>query len=489
MSFVGDTAEDGEDVVVTAAGLSADATVLLERRLARRRQGEARGSVPRLGAGVPAPMSYGQWRLWFLEQLRPGTNVWNTPIATRLRGPLDVDALRRALELLMDRHRTLRTVYPATDGRPAPVLLDGAPVTLTVEDVAEAQLLRVVTDEVRRGFDLEHDLMLRARLWRLDPGEHVLVLVAHHIACDGWSKRLLVEELGIAYGAFAGGSRPALPELPIEYGDFAAWQRDWLAGETLERLSAWWRECLAGHAPALALPTELERPRLKQYRGAVERLTVPGRLADAVIALGRRERATPFMALMAGFMAFLHARTGQQDLLVGAPSAMRTQPELERIVGLFANTLVYRTDLAGRPSFRELIRRVRETALGVYQHQDLPFEQIVEAVRPKRDPSRNPLVQVNMRVEGREPELRLEGLRSEPIEIDPGLARFDLAIELGAGDDGYEGYLEYDTALFTQARAQAFAREFIAILAGATASPDTRLVELEPVRAVMLERS
>jgi non-ribosomal peptide synthetase component F len=191
---------------------------------------------------------------------------------------------------------------------------------------------------------------------------------------------------------------------------------------------------------------------------------------------------------MAGFMAVLHAQSGQDDLLVGSPAAMRNRPELERVIGLFANTLVYRTDLAGAPSYRELIGRVRETALGVYQHQDLPFEKIVEAVRPRRDPSRNPLVQVNLRVEGPEPRLALSGLRCEPIAVDPGIARFDLAIELGATDDGFAGYLEYDTSLFEPATAAGLARSFVAVLEAAVRSPDRPLVQLDPMREIMAAR-
>ena len=437
-----------------------------------------------LSAGGTTSLSYAQWRLWFLEQLRPGTNAWNTPVATRLDGPLEVDALRRSLALLAARHRMLRTVYRARDGRPVQALTDAAEVPLPVVDVARADLSRAIDEEVRRPFDLESDLMLRALLLRVAAEEHVLVLVAHHIACDGWSKGLLVSELGDAYAALSTGSEPRLPELGIEYADFAVWQREWLVDENVDRLRAYWGERLAGCPAALELPTDMPRPRMKGFHGAVVRLAVNRALADAVVATGRRERATPFMALMAGFNAFLNALSDQDDVLVGSPSAMRNQPEIERVVGLFANTLVYRTDLSGRPSFRELIRRVRETALGVYQHQDLPFEQIVEVVAPKRDPSRNPLAQVNMRVEGREPALCLRGLRCEPLVIDPGLARFDLAIELSATDDGYDGYLEYDTALFATPTAERFAREFIAILSAAAAAPDTPLEELEPVRAI-----
>jgi hypothetical protein len=314
--------------------------------------------------------------------------------------------------------------------------------------------------------------------------DHVLVLVAHHIACDGWSKGLLIGELGTAYDAIVAGRSPELPELPLEYADFAAWQHQRLSGRRLEELTAYWRERLAGHAPALELPADHPRSQTQAFVGAVEWLSVPGALAEQARAVGREERATPFMTLLSAFYALLYALSGQRDLLVGSPSAMRTHPELEHVVGLFANTLVYRTEIEGEPSFRALIRAVRETALGVYAHQELPFEKIVEALRPPRDASRNPLVQINMRVEGREPELTLHGLDVEAIPIDPQIARFDLAIELGETDDGYAGYLEYDRALFSPATAARHAAGYVDVLADAVAHPDVPILALASLRRV-----
>jgi hypothetical protein len=473
------------------ADLSPEARASLRRRLANRRVGAGR-VIPARRPDEPVPMSFAQWRLWFLEQLRPGTNAWNTPIALTLYGSLDVEVLRRSLQLLVQRHATLRTVFPVLSGVPAPVLLDSEfefelPV-ISAEDVQGEDLQRTVQEfvreEVARPFDLESDLMLRARLLRVASDQHVIVLVAHHIACDGWSKGLLLDELGTAYEALCAGEVPALSNLPIEYADFAIWQRRSLHGETLEGLAAYWKGALSGARPALELTTDYPRPATQGFRGAVEWLTVPASVAESVLALGRQERATPFMTLMTAFMTLLCAHSGQDDVLVGSPSAMRTHPELERMIGLFANTLVYRTSLAGRPSFRDLVGRVRETAVGAYEHQDMPFEKVVEAVRPPRDASRNPLVQVNMRVEGREPELRLGRLRSEPISIDPGIARFDLAIELGVTNDGFAGYLEYDTALFQRTTAAAFADGFVSILEACATAPDRPLEALEPVQAI-----
>jgi len=474
--------------------LSPQARELLARRLASRRRGDGL-AIPRRDPDEPVPMSFAQWRLWFLEQLRPGTNAWNTPIAAHLYGPLDAAALRRSLQLLVCRHATLRTVFSARNGQPVPVVLENPPVELPVIDLArhdhasrDATVRRLIDDEVSRPFDLGTDLMLRVCLLRMNPDEHVLVLVAHHIACDGWSKGLLLEELGTAYDALCVREEPRLAELPIEYADFAIWQRATVSGDNLRRLASYWTSRLGGAAPVLELGSDRPRPQKQGFRGAVEWLSVPAPLAQSVIEIGRRRRATPFMTLLAAFKVLLYAHSDQDDLLVASPAAMRTHPELERIVGLFANTLVYRTSLAGRPSFRELVGRVRETALGVYEHQDLPFEKVVQAVRPPRDPGRNPLVQVNMRVEGPEPELRLRGVRSEPIALDPGIARFDLAIELARSGEGFAGYLEYDAALFDRDTAVAFAGDFGLVLEAAAAFPDEPIADLEPVRRIRARR-
>jgi len=456
----------------------------LAKRLAERRAA-SEGSIPRRAPGAPVPMSFAQWRLWFLEQLRPGTNAWNTPVAAEIDGKLDVGALQRSLQFLVMRHPTLRTVFAAPGGRPSPAVLPGTEVTssLPVHDAQRddpATVRALIDHEVSTPFDLERDLMLRARLIRLAPEKHVLALVAHHIACDGWSKAILLDDLAAAYEAFAAGAEPQLPELPIEYADFATWQRERLSGPRLEKLTEYWRSRLDGAPPAHGLRTDHPRPRTQSFAGAVHWVSVPGELAQPLLALGRGERATPFMTMLAAFIALLYGHSGEEDILVGSPAAMRTHPELERIVGCFANTLVYRASLAGAPSFRELLLRVRETALGVYANQELPFEKVVEALAPPRDPSRNPLVQVNMRLEGDEPQLRLAGTRCEPIALDPGIARFDLAIELSPNGDGFAGYLEYDTALFEARTAEALASDYLASIESVISSPERPIAELFP---------
>jgi hypothetical protein len=346
--------------------LSAQERAALARRLADRRAEQDWSIRPRQ-EGAEVPISFAQWRLWFLEQLMPGTNAWNAAVAARIDGPLNAPALKRSLEHLVQRHPTLRTVFAAPGGKPRPVPLEGTQAELTLPAVdAEQDAIRgLVEAEIARPFDLERDLMLRARLIRLGAEDHVLVLVAHHIAVDGWSKGLLLEDLAAAYEALAGGDEPHLPELGIEYADFAIWQRSRLSGARLQELIEYWRSRVAGAPAALELPTDHQRPRTQSFRGAVRWVEMPGSLVKPLLARGRAERATPFMTMLAAFKAMLHAQTGQDDILVGSPAAMRTHPELERIVGCFANTLIYRTSLAGAPSFRQVLARVRETALGV----------------------------------------------------------------------------------------------------------------------------
>jgi GNAT superfamily N-acetyltransferase len=445
-------------------------------------------TIPRRAPGADVPLSSAQWRLWFLEQMRPGTNAWNTPVAVRIAGALDLELLRRALQLLIDRHDALRTAFASTGGIPHPAPPANLRIDVPVErpdgEPPEAAIERFVAREIARPFDLTRDLLLRTSVLSLGPEDHVLVLVAHHIACDGWSKGLLLQELSLAYGALAAGTDPDLPELALEYADYALWQQQQLSAARAEKLADYWRTRLAGAPPLLHLPADHPRPVIQTFQGAVEWVQLPDALIEPLLAVGRAERATPFMTLMAAFVVLLHAHSGQDDILVGSPAAMRTYPELEHLVGLLANTLVYRTDVSGAPSFRDLLGRVRETALGVYEHQDLPFDRIVHAARPERRAGQNPLVQANLRVEGREPELALGGAEVTPLRVDPGIARFDIGLELAPADGGYEGYLEYDTALFSPETASRLVADFTAIVGACAEAPDAPLETLAPLRAI-----
>jgi acyl carrier protein len=443
--------------------------------------------VPRAGG---LPLSFAQQRLWFLYLLDPASPVYNIPTAVRLRGPLNVPALERSFTALVRRHEALRTTLLAGEGRPVQVVGPARPVAVPVTDLRglpgparQARALRLVADEARRPFDISRDLLLRPALLRLDADDHVLVQTVHHIASDGWSNDILFRELAALYEAFCTGEDPALPPLPIQYADYAVWQRQWLEGRGLHRQLAYWKQQLAGAPPHLDLPTDHPRPPALSFRGAALRVALPRSLADAARVLGRTEECTPFMTLLAAFQALLYGYSGQEDLCVGSPIAGRGRTETEGLIGFFANTLVLRTRLGGTLTFRQVLRRVRETALGAFAHQDVPFEKLVEALRPPRDPSRNPLFQVNFRVQSAAPpHLELLGLAAEPLDVDPGTARFDLALDLWPAGDGLRGYFEYNTDLFEQSTVVRMAHDWERLLGVLLGRPDTPLDDLEAMR-------
>ncbi|RMF36691.1 MAG: non-ribosomal peptide synthetase, partial [Chloroflexi bacterium] len=357
--------------------------------------------LPRKREGNALPLSFAQQRLWFLDQLAPNTPLYNIPDAIRLRGPLDVAVLERSLNEIVRRHESLRTTFRATDGKPVQVIAPTLKLPLPLVDLSglpkaarEAEVQRLATEEAQRPFDLSRGPLLRVTLLRLGDEEHVALLTMHHIISDGWSMRVLVQELAALYDAFSHGRPSPLPDLPIQYADFALWQREWLQGEVLEEQLAYWKQQLSGSPPVLELPTDRPRPPVQSFRGAHRPFMLPRPLSQAIKALCRREGVTPFMLLLAAFQTLLHRYTGQDDISVGTPIANRNRAEIEGLIGYFANTLVLRTDLSGDPPFRELLKRVREVALGAYAHQDLPFEMLVDALQPERDLSHTPLFQV-----------------------------------------------------------------------------------------------
>ena len=486
---------EAESIAKRVAALPEDRREQLAELLRERREGgggNARGlpeSIPRRVPGDPSPLSFPQQRLWFLDQLHPGRHTYNAALPMRLGGDLDIAALERAMQKIVDRHEALRTTFRAEDGLPELNLLDDASVPFLRGDVSElaedkreraAKLL--LERAVRRPFDLSTDVMMRGVLIRIGERDHLFAIVAHHIACDGWSKSVLFGELGELYAGLVDGRPAELAPLPIQYADFALWQRRSLEGSALDDQVSYWRQALAGAAPALELPTDRPRPSTPQAAGAAHRLRISAEVAESIRAVGREERATLFMAAMGAFDALLAAWSGQEDIVVGSPIANRSRVETENLIGFFANTLVLRVDLSGGPSYREVVRRVKESALGAYANQDLPFEKIVEVVRPPRDPSRNPIFQVNFRLSSDAPVLGLTGIEAQPAPIDPGISRFDLALDLMAGEDGLSGYLEYDTALFEAATASRIAAEFAELLAAVGREPDRPLFEHECVR-------
>ncbi|MCA1845786.1 MAG: condensation domain-containing protein, partial [Actinobacteria bacterium] len=355
------------------------------------------------------PLSLAQEPLWFLDQLVPGSPSYNLPAAYRLNGPLDAEALQRALTEIVLRHEALRTSFPAPGGQPRQRVAALAPVGLPLEDLshfgpsADPEARRRAGLEASRPFDLAAGPLLRARLLGVGKDEHVLLLTTHHIVADGWSASVLRRELSVLYGAFCCGQPSPLRPLPIQYADFSVWQRGWLQGDVLDADLDWWHTELAGAPPTLELPTDRPRPRLPSYRGAMETFRIPAGLAAGVRALGRSRRASVYMTLLAAFKVLLARTTNTEDIVVGASAAGRVEAVLEDLVGFFVNTLALRTDLCGDPSFIEVLDRVRRTVLDGFDHQEAPFDKVVARVAPRRDLSHNPLVQVAFEFEDHVP--------------------------------------------------------------------------------------
>ena len=449
--------------------------------------------VPR---GDEIPLSFAQQRLWFLDQLEPNSPFYNIPESVRLTGPLDADVLRRTLNELIRRHESLRTRFGSRDGRPHQAITPSLTADLPVEDLTalseaerEAAVQRLATEEAQRPFDLTVAPLMRARLLRLGPRDHVFLLTTHHIVSDNWSSNVLVREMAVLYDAFRHGRPSPLPPLPIQYADFAHWQRTWLEGvpageETspLQRQLAYWKQQLAGATPLLELPTDRPRPAVQTFRGAYLTFDLGRELSAGLLNLSQQEGVTPFMALLAAFQTLLARYSGQDDISVGSPIANRTRAEMEGIIGFFVNTLVLHTRLDGDPTFRELLTRTRETALGAYAHQDVPFEMLVEALQPQRNLSHSPLFQVMFALQNMPP-LRLQagaddGLSISPVSAHSGTSKFDLTLFMIESGERLSGALEYNTDLFDDATIERLAEHFRTLLGGIVADPDQRLSAL-----------
>ncbi|HEX2190565.1 MAG TPA: amino acid adenylation domain-containing protein, partial [Longimicrobiaceae bacterium] len=438
----------------------------------------------------PLPLSFAQRRLWFLEQLEPGAGRYNVLHPLRLRGPLDPPALRRALSEVVRRHEALRTRFLEEDGEPVQVVDAAAPVPLPVVDLGAlpdaargAEAVRLAARELPRPFDLARGPLFRVGLLRLDAAEWVLLLGMHHAVYDGWSAGVLTEEMSALYPAYAAGREPSLPEPPIQYADYAAWQRDRLAGEALDRQTAWWKERLADAPPFLELPTDRPRPAVAGARGATLRFGAPAETERALQALARAEGATHFMTLLAAWTLLLARYAGTEDVVVGTPIAGRTRQETEGVIGFFANTLAIRTDLSGGPTFRGLLGRVRETALGAYARQDVPFERLVEELGVERSLAHTPLFQVLFglldRDRGGRGPVRFGEVAVERLDPGEDVARVDLDLKLAEREDGLSGVLTYRAELWDHATMERMASHFRRLLQAAADAPDAPVAELE----------
>ncbi|WP_038094811.1 condensation domain-containing protein, partial [Tumebacillus flagellatus] len=441
---------------------------LLAARISQEGQGLRKPLLPVSREEQGMPMSFAQQRLWVLEQLVPGTSLYNMPMAVRLQGHLQTEALLLSLAQIVQRHEALRTTFAERDGRPVQVIHEAIETHVLQTDLRtepieqrEQKMRQLATEEAERPFDLTAGPLVRFHLLQLADEEHVLLLNMHHIVSDGWSMNVLMQEFVSLYGALAAGQTPTLAELPIQYADYATWQREWLEGDVLDEQMAYWKEQLGGELPVLQLPTDRPHPSVQTYRGQTELFTLPAELAKALRSLSRRQGATMFMTLLGAFQLLLSRYSGQEDIAVGTPIAGRTQAETEGLIGFFVNTLVMRTDLTGDPTFEELLGRVRETALGAYAHQDVPFEKLVEELQPERDLSRSPLFQVMFTMQNASSiDVELPGLTLSGIETDSQVAKFDLTLSLAEEENGLFGALEYNVDLFDAATIQRMVGHF-----------------------------
>ncbi|MCI0419792.1 MAG: condensation domain-containing protein [Acidobacteria bacterium] len=435
------------------------------------------------------PLSFAQQRMWLLDQLMPGSFLYNISEAVRLTGALDVAALEQTTNEIVRRHEVLRTTFPVVDGQPVQNIAPSLAVTLPVVDLGEldesereAEVRRLATEQARQPFDLARGPLARVILLRLGKEEHVVLFTLHHIVSDGWSMGVLVQEVARLYEAFSKGSPSPLAELPFQYADFAHWQRQWLQGKVLEAQLSYWKRRL-GDAPAfLELPTDRPRPAVQTFQGAHQSLVLSGTLSESLKELSRQEGVTLFMTLLAALNTLLYRYTGREDMIVGTPVAGRTQAELEGLIGFFVNTLVLRTDLSSDPGFRELLGRVREVVLGAFANQDIPFEKLADELQPGRDRSLTPWIQAAFVLQAASSgsAVELPGLTLSPLKIESETAKTDLILSLVERPEGLRGSFDYNTDLFDASTIARMAGDFQTMLESIVADPEQRISMLPP---------
>ncbi|NLX97237.1 MAG: amino acid adenylation domain-containing protein, partial [Rhodopirellula sp.] len=445
-----------EDPTIATLGAAVD----------RGQRGQTLAPVARIDRSGPLPLSFAQERLWFLDHLDRGSAAYNIPAAVRIEGVLDTEALAAALNEIVLRHESLRSRFETVDGRPVQRIDAHLRIELPViEASGEAEAHGIANELAGQPFALDTGPLLRARLIRLSDREHIFVLTVHHIVSDGWSMGVFLRELAAVYGAFSEGRRSPLAELPFDYADFANWQREYLKGGILESQLAYWTEKLASLPGGLDLPTDRPRPAKETYRGAIRPVRIPPELADALNRLSQAEGATLFMTLLAAFQTLLARYARQDQIAVGTPIAGRTRAEFEGLIGLFVNTVVLPGDLSGAPTFRELLRRTRETTLEAHAHQDLPFEYLVDRLQPQRDLSRSPLFQTMFVLQNAPlPTVHLAGLSFVPLEVHSGTSKFELTLMLQEGDAGIQGSVEYNTDLFDASTIDRLIGHYVSLL-------------------------
>ncbi len=461
---------------------------------------EEQGMVPPPITAVPRdaalPLSFAQERLWVLDQIEPNNPLYNIPRTLRLRGALLTEALEKALNEIVRRHESQRTTFAVKDGHPVQVIAPTLTIPLVLQDLTsqpeterEEEARRIAIDEVMRPFDLATGPLVRAHLLRLAKEDHVLLLTMHHIISDAWSAGIFLQELTALYEAFRNGGPSPLPELALQYADYAAQERRWLQGEVLQKQLAFWREHLKGVPAVLELPLDHPRPKVRTFSGSCETLHVPLETLRALKDFSRQEGATPFMTLMAAFQTLLSRYSGEEHIVVGTDLANRTTRETERMIGFFINLMAVRTDLSGNPTFRELLGRVREGLLESYAHQEIPFPKIVQELQPERSATHNPIVQVLFVMQNIPRAKReLAGLQLDYFEVPITTSKFDMAVFVAEKPDELVGYWIYSTELFEQTTIQRMSRHFGTLLQSAVAQPDSRLSALAMLSPEELEQ-
>ncbi|HVK24130.1 MAG TPA: amino acid adenylation domain-containing protein [Actinokineospora sp.] len=479
----------GVEVGIRAV-FEAPTVAVLAARLAEPATASGRAALRPMPRPDRVPLSFAQRRLWFVNQFDTAAAMSNVPLALRLRGALDIEALRLALADLTERHEPLRTVFPVVDDEPFQLVLDPAPVDVPVRDIGEAEVADAIATAAATGFDLAVEPPLRAEVFRLGAGDHVLLVVTHHIATDGWSLAPFTADLGAAYAARIDGDRPQWTPLPVQYADFTLWQRELLGAEAdpdspAGKSLAHWRSALAGTPDVLTLPADRPRPPVARHLGDAVDFVIDTELHQRVLALATETGTSVFMVLHAALAAMLTRLGAGTDIPIGSPIAGRTDGALDNLVGFFVNTLVLRVDTGGEPTFRELLDRVREVDLTAYAHQDVPFERIVEAVSPARSMSHHPLFQVLLALQNTASgAVELSGLEVAEQDIPVDTAKYDLSFMLAErAGAGLDGSLTYDRDLFDRATAQALGDRLVRLLAAAVAAPDDRVGALDILAA------
>ncbi len=471
------------------AELSPERRQLLELLLKREMAAASSLAIPRRKGSTSIPLSFAQQRIWFLSQLEPRSPAYNTPAAVRLRGRLNAPAMERTLGEIIRRHEVLRTTFKMVAGQPVQAIHGAEPMSLRVIDLTgwpeagrEFEAQQLAEAEAARPFDLELGPLVRATLLRLDQTDHVLLFTLHHIVSDGWSMGVLIREVATLYEALVKGQPSPLPELPIQFADFALWEREWLCGAALERQLAYWKQQLGGNPPTLELPTDRPRPVVATHKGASKSFVLPENLLTALKALCQRHNVTLFMLLLSAFNGLLHLYTGQEDILVGSPIANRNRAETEGLIGCFINTLVMRTDLSGNPSFGELLGRVRQTVLGAFANQDVPFERVVAELRPERSQGQRFFRVWFVLHNAPMQTLELPGLRLSNFKVERTTAQFDLAMSAMETAGQIVGALNYNTDLFDGETVTEMLERYALLLKAVVAHPEARLLDISLTR-------